>query len=90
MQNEQEIVTQLICPIQVDQECGDGDALDNALTLAIEHNHVYIGHLLLMHGANPNIVLNSNKLADDGITVRFPLYEAVVQRCWKRSRMLLQ
>lgn len=87
--NEGTIVTQLACPIAIDQECGDGSALDNALTLAIEHNHVQIAGLLLMHGANPSIVLNSDKSAEEGINVRFPLYDAVVQRCRKRSRMLL-
>lgn len=83
------LTTQFVCPIAIDQEVGDGNALDNALTLAIEHNHTQIASLLLKHGANPNIVLNTEKASEDRMNVRFPLYEAVIQGCKKKTRMLL-
>lgn len=76
--------------MEINEECGDGQVLDNALTLCIENDHTKIASLLLHYGANPNIVLNSEKSIDERKSIRFPLYQAVLQRCNKKTKMLLR
>lgn len=76
--------------MEINEECGDGQVLDNALTLCIENDHTKIASLLLHYGANPNIVLNSEKSIDERKPIRFPLYQAVLQRCNKKTKMLLR
>lgn len=79
------VTTQLVCPIDLDTEC----VQDTALILSLENDHTKIANILLQNGTDPNRVITNENETDERARNRFPLYEAVAQKCRRKTQMLL-